>query len=109
MITDRHQDTIICNFSLSLHRYNFVSPLTSLVVVEPEDLEEIEKELEKIELAKNTSAPATTTRAPETYRPYAEASYYGRGAGGFYGDPHVVIPMKGMNLCFNLEAEDGEV
>jgi len=84
---------------------NFVSPLTSLVVVDPEELEEIEKELDA--LLTTTAAPLTTPPPRTTVAPYTRD--YGRGAGGFFGDPHFVIPLKGMNLCFNLHADDGDV
>ena len=30
--------------------------------------------------------------------------------GGYYRDPHVVLPLKsGLNLCFDWDGEDGEV
>merc|ERR1719354_1245853 len=106
-------------------KYNFVTPLTSIVVLKDKDRKEIEKKLkedeEKERLAKLTTttiAPTTVASThtqpmvtknqftqPSTVNPTAYPNY-----GGVYRDPHVVLPLKpGINLCFNWNGKDKEV
>uniref|UniRef100_F6U637 VWFA domain-containing protein n=1 Tax=Ciona intestinalis TaxID=7719 RepID=F6U637_CIOIN len=92
------------NMSLS---HNFVTPLTSLVVVRPEDRRKIEEELRKEAEAekKRLEEPEFTSSlrfdAPESSM---------RSRGGFSGDPHFIVPLTPkINLCFNWDGEDGEI
>merc|ERR1719376_857886 len=104
-------------------KYNFVTPLTSIVVLKDEDREEIEQKLEEDEekekLAKLTTtvAPArtaTTTRPPVTNKPFTQPptgnQYVNPSYGGVFRDPHVVLPLKrGVSLCFNWNGEAKEI
>ena len=105
-------------------RYNFVTPLTSIVVLKDEDREEVEQKLkedeEKEKLAKLTTTTAIptrtvpTTRPPVTNKPFTQSPtsdpYVNPNYGGVFRDPHVVLPLKpGVNLCFNWNGEDKEV
>ena len=124
------QNALVFNINLKMtFRYNFVTPLTSIVVLKDEDRKEIEKKLkedeEKERLAKLTTttvAPTTvasthtqpmvtknqftsTVPTPFTVNPTGYPKY-----GGVYRDPHVVLPLKpGVNLCFNWIGKDKEV
>jgi len=105
-------------------RYNFVTPLTSIVVLKDEDREEVEQKLkedeEKEKLAKLTTTTAIptrtvpTTRPPVTNKPFTQSPtsdpYVNPNYGGVFRDPHVVLPLKpGVNLCFNWNGEDKEI
>ena len=106
-------------------RYNFVTPLTSIVVLKDKDRKEIEKKLkedeEKARLAKLTTttvAPTTVaskqTQAMKTNNQYTQPSTVNPTVypnyGGVYRDPHVVLPIKpGVNVCFNWNGKDEEV
>lgn len=106
-----------------LTRYNYVTPLTSLVVIRPEDREEIEKELkeeeekeiESIKEKKKMKEASKFVHLKKIRRPRPEALAYSgvprSGAAGFYGDPHFVIPLRqsNLNLCFNWDGEEGDV
>jgi len=105
-------------------KYNFVTPLTSIVVLKDKDREKILKDLANKSL-QSTAAPPTPTLASSvstTAPPYSTvASTYSPtnpsvkdpssgNYGGVYRDPHVVLPLaSGVNLCFNWDGKDKEV
>ena len=101
-------------------RYNFVTPLTSIVVLKDKHREEMEQKLNLKEPTEPTAAPLSvinmnintldeeqavdwSSYPRYNYRPTALPSY-----GGVY--THVVLPLKpGINLCFNWNGKHGEV
>ena len=101
---------------LLLIRYNFVTPLTSLVVVRPEDRKEIDKELqeeEALEEKRRIKNEKKKNRGKYKIKEeaYMSAGRVGSSGAGFYGDPHFVIPLRqsNLNLCFNWDGEEGDV
>ncbi|CAK8696262.1 unnamed protein product [Clavelina lepadiformis] len=118
-------------------KYNFVTPLTSLVVIRPKDLKRIEAELKKEEEARAKKEEEERKRLEEEEKererleeetakksfehsrlfhavsrkisedvPSADLSY----SGGFYGDPHFLIPIRqNLNLCFNWDGNEGSI
>uniref|UniRef100_A0A8C6VFG6 Inter-alpha-trypsin inhibitor heavy chain H3 n=1 Tax=Naja naja TaxID=35670 RepID=A0A8C6VFG6_NAJNA len=74
-------------------KYNFVTPLTSMVVTKPEDNEEKESVADK---------PTEVS----SYQPPSAPYYY-----SIDGDPHFIIavPQKQDALCFNINEEPGVV
>ena len=101
--------------------YNLVTPYTSMVVVKPDELKEIEEELKKekeerkkeeerlrkLEIERAKARMTTTTRTTTTKTPVDFSSGSG---GGFYGDPHFLIPTSpDLYICFDWDGEDGQV
>merc|ERR1739838_1034088 len=105
--------------------YNFVTPLTSIVVLKDKDREKIMSEESNMltDLLFSTELPPTTTvdffgrmgsfnvfstippmfTGPSIYLPKDNF-------GGVYRDPHVVLPLtSGVTLCFNWDGNDREV
>lgn len=131
------KDKIKAIYSFFCPRYNFVTPLTSLVVIRPKDLKRIEAELKKEEEARAKKEEEERKRLEEEEKererleeetakksfehsrlfhavsrkisedvPSADLSY----SGGFYGDPHFLIPIRqNLNLCFNWDGNEGSV
>merc|ERR1712226_874357 len=77
--------------------YGFVTPLTSMVVTRPEDLDD--------ELPDEFT---TTTPAPTTTRAYRR--YGGGYSGGGGGDPHYMVRITGVlhPICFDVKSEADE-
>jgi len=112
-------------FLLFIIRYHFVTPLTSIVVLRSDDRKRIEKALreEEEQRVKEEAARAEVKRE-ETEKtkdvasaladakpvPHRYSSAVRGDRGGFYGDPHFVIPLTDdIRLCFNWDGNDGEV
>ncbi|XP_054451028.1 inter-alpha-trypsin inhibitor heavy chain H3 [Pteronotus mesoamericanus] len=85
-------------------KYNFVTPLTSMVVTKPEENEN------KMALANKPGEGYTDTVIPSmayltSYQPPSPPSYY------VDGDPHFIIqvPDKDDAICFNIDEDPGTV
>ncbi|XP_063147954.1 inter-alpha-trypsin inhibitor heavy chain H3-like [Candoia aspera] len=85
-------------------KYNFVTPLTSMVVTKPEDNEEKEAIADK-PIEGTDIYPAK--QQVSTYYPPSTPYYYS----SVDGDPHFIIavPQKEDALCFNINEEPGVV
>ncbi|XP_029455291.1 inter-alpha-trypsin inhibitor heavy chain H3-like isoform X2 [Rhinatrema bivittatum] len=87
-------------------KYNFVTPLTSLVVTKPED----EAKSTALVADKLTEALRTTEAAPE--KP-ARPTHQRVGSSPSFaeGDPHFVIqlPNKNETFCFNVQQKPGVI
>jgi len=81
-------------------KYKFVTPLTSMIVTEPEDNEEKEAIADK-------PIEAEAKQQVSTYYPPSTPYYYS----SVDGDPHFIIavPQKEDALCFNINEEPGVV
>ncbi|XP_026580685.1 inter-alpha-trypsin inhibitor heavy chain H3-like [Pseudonaja textilis] len=81
-------------------KYNFVTPLTSMVVTKPEDNEEKESVADK-------PTEAEGKQQVSSYQPPSAPYYYS----SVDGDPHFIIavPQKEDALCFNINEEPGVV
>ncbi|XP_070558043.1 inter-alpha-trypsin inhibitor heavy chain H3-like [Ptychodera flava] len=104
-------------------RYNFVTPLTSMIVVKPEvpETNQAEGETSQEDGAadKDAGTPAPTSAPRPSRRKSKRKKSRGRARGGrrgggrsyAYGDPHFVVDLEdGKNmLCFNINGEDGEI
>ena len=54
----------------------------------------------------STPKPVHPETVTYTFAPTDQTPYWG----GYYRDPHVVLPLKlGVNLCFDWDGKDGEV
>ncbi|OWF55795.1 inter-alpha-trypsin inhibitor heavy chain H3-like isoform X2 [Mizuhopecten yessoensis] len=97
-------------------KYHFVTPLTSLVVIKPDQREVGNlQEGEDAELARDMPSPT-----PDPFPGYAwrgrrpGALLTGEGkstAGGGGGDPHFMIRVQGLShpVCFDMIAEPGNI
>jgi len=104
------------NLSLT---HNFVTPLTSMVVLRDEDRKEIEEELEEEEYEELEKDKAEVDKIPEdmlgervltTMEPYTTTFSPLEESAWFYGDPHFVIPLtKDFNLCFSWHGNSNEI
>ena len=116
-----------------------MTPYTSLVVVKPDERKEIEEELireekerkkaeelkrklevEKAklkdeELLRGPPAAATDSLVLRDYSLRKSSDPAGRSSsskrkGGFYGDPHFLIPLRpDLFICFDWDGKDGQV
>lgn len=88
-------------------KYKFVTPVTSMVVIKPEDDEQSDGE----HSTTTTQRPTTTTRRPIRRGGGGGGGgrgYGGRGGGGASGDPHFLVDIDGMNICFDILGKKGE-
>nr|CAB3257361.1 inter-alpha-trypsin inhibitor heavy chain H3 [Phallusia mammillata] len=105
-------------------KYNFVTPLTSLLVIRPKDRRKIENQLrkeeeerkekealaEKLRLEAKKRRKNARSRHRGTRIRVSSSSSLSSRSGGFYGDPHFVVPLAGKRkLCFNWDGKDGEI
>ncbi|XP_035675357.1 inter-alpha-trypsin inhibitor heavy chain H3-like isoform X2 [Branchiostoma floridae] len=119
-------------------KYNFVTPLTSMIVVKPEEKEVAEEEKEADGAADVPGGSASGSggrgrpssfgqtysgspvrqarpRPQPKYQPSPSRSRGGGGGGGgghsVDGDPHFIVDMPGLNatLCFDINGEAGDV
>ena len=117
-----------------------MTPYTSLVVVKPDERKEIEEELireekerkkaeekkRKLEVEKAKLKDEELLRGPPPAAITEDLMLYdyslrkssdpaGRSSssklkGGFYGDPHFLIPLRpDLFICFDWDGEDGQV
>lgn len=92
-------------------KYQFVTPLTSMVVTKP-DSEEDEDEYKV-----NTAPEPTTTTRPyyNKRRGGGRSRGYGGGGGGYGGggggDPHYILRLPGFEhpICFDVKSSEEEV
>ncbi|XP_008850034.1 inter-alpha-trypsin inhibitor heavy chain H3 [Nannospalax galili] len=84
-------------------KYNFVTPLTSMVVTKPEDNENQAAIADKPGEEANSVIPSTAYMT--SYQPPQTPYYY------VDGDPHFIIqvPEKDDALCFNIDEDPGTV
>ncbi|XP_073682156.1 inter-alpha-trypsin inhibitor heavy chain H3a [Garra rufa] len=99
--------------SLSL-KYNFVTPLTSMVVTKPQDETKndtfiadklTEEERGKLQRYSYSAAPVSYNFAPPSYTSSSMPTYY------VDGDPHFIIEMPDQNdaVCFNIDEKPGTI
>ncbi|XP_071156829.1 inter-alpha-trypsin inhibitor heavy chain H3-like isoform X1 [Mytilus edulis] len=103
-------------------KYKFVTPLTSMVVIKPDerdlgDLEENEDArlaLSKVSSTKQTSSASTNKKRTSPIRKGGGGGGGGRGyssGGGGGGDPHFMLRINGIKfpVCFDVDTRDGDV
>ncbi|XP_031423009.1 inter-alpha-trypsin inhibitor heavy chain H3-like [Clupea harengus] len=101
-------------------KYNFVTPLTSMVVTKPENEENPDDVLiaDKLTEEQRTGPQAQGFHPPAQYANYRLASaprgppaYFDASSPLVDGDPHFIIelPEKNDALCFNIDDEPGTV
>ncbi|XP_022104986.1 inter-alpha-trypsin inhibitor heavy chain H3-like [Acanthaster planci] len=106
-------------------RYHFVTPLTSLLVVRPEEIDQVPSPLEGEAGDTLTSSSQSVSRPqslPSNQHAGASASNQGHspgssgghgGGGGGYADsdPHFVVhvPTSDVTVCFDILGQAGEV
>ena len=120
------------NILFCLHRYNLVTPLTSMIVLRKEDKKRIEEQLKKEQeerekeekrreeerkrkleeeellrtssrLTSGNTGSSASIQAPSSNSPVFSG-------GGFSGDPHFLIPIRpDFYICFDWDGESGEV
>ncbi|CAG2192498.1 unnamed protein product [Mytilus edulis] len=105
-------------------KYKFVTPLTSMVVIKPDerdlgDLEENEDArlaLSKVSSTKQTSSTSGNMKRKEN-SPKPGGGGGGGGGGGYSsgggggGDPHFMLKINGIEfpICFDVDTRDGDV
>ncbi|XP_077999603.1 inter-alpha-trypsin inhibitor heavy chain H3-like [Glandiceps talaboti] len=101
-------------------KYNFVTPLTSMLVVKPEEPEINKAEGETEEgggaVDKDSGGNTPTTPRPQPSRRKHKSRTSGRtssggGRGFAYGDPHFVVELPGDNhtICFNINGKEDDI
>ncbi|CAG2189689.1 unnamed protein product [Mytilus edulis] len=103
-------------------KYKFVTPLTSMVVIKPDerdlgDLEENEDArlaLSKVSSTKQTSSASKNKKRTSPKRKGGGGGGGGRGyssGGGGGGDPHFMLKINGIEfpICFDVDTRDGDV
>ncbi|XP_063438871.1 inter-alpha-trypsin inhibitor heavy chain H3-like [Mytilus trossulus] len=101
-------------------KYKFVTPLTSMVVIKPDerDLGDLEENddarlaLSKVSSTKQTSSASKNKKRTSPKRGGGGGG--GRGyssGGGGGGDPHFMLKINGIefSICFDVDARDGDV
>ncbi|XP_021171896.2 inter-alpha-trypsin inhibitor heavy chain H3 [Fundulus heteroclitus] len=94
-------------------QYNFVTPLTSMVVTKPqiEDTEDNSFIADKLTEDQRQQEEILKEQQQHTARRRGHSSSLGPGLGDVDGDPHFIIELPGKDdaLCFNINDKPGTI